>query len=138
MILYVLKGKACNPFHLRKLLLLFRKYNIYTMKIYYLKLVNKKKIFQELDAKNEFDFTPSKDKYSCVFLITNFQYSNKCAREIKEKYRAKFGHEVIHASDNDWLGSNEIEEILSPNNKVLFWSSQTKRNEMLKTKGYFI
>lgn len=138
MILYVLKKKACCPIYVRKLLLLLKKYNIYTLSVNYLYLQNGKKKFKPLKLDNDFNFNPGKSRYECVFFITNFQYCNTYSRKVKEDFREEFGHECIHASDNDWDGLNEIDLIQFPNNKILFYHTQNQRNKMQKKYGYFI
>ena len=138
MILYVLKKKACSPKHVRILLSLFRKYNILCQSITYLELRGKEKFFQKIYLHNNYQFPPSQSPYKCIYFITNFNKCELTPRNIKEKFRKKFGHTCIHASDNNQVGDIEIDNIQYPKNKILYIMSHIEREKSLEKKGYFM
>ena len=73
-----------------------------------------------------------------IYFITNF---NKCLltpRQIKEKFRRKFGYACMHASDDNKIGEIEIKNIKNSQNNIIYKMTHVERENSLKDKGYFI
>lgn len=138
MILYVLKRHACTPKHIRILLSLFSKYQISCKSVTYLELKQGLKHFQKLSNLNDYQFPKTNSKFFCVYFITDFTQCQSTPREIKIKFRKKFGFSCIHASDDNLVGEIEIDNIQYPKNKILYIMSHVDREKSLKKKGYFI
>lgn len=138
MILYVLKKNACSTKHVKILLSLFRKYQIRCQKIKYLELREKGKFFYPVSIQNNYQLPISKNKYQCVYFITDFSLCQYKPREIKEKFRKKFGYECLHASDDNQVGNIEIDNIEYPNNTIIYRMTHVERDKSLKEKGFFI
>lgn len=138
MILYVLKKHACTSKHIRILLSLFRKYHINCQSIKYLELRKSKKYFYNISLNNNYLLPNSKTQLRCVYFITNFNLCQYTPREIKLKFRKKFGPTCIHASDDNQVGDIEIDNIQYPHNTIIYNMSHQEREKSLKDTGYFI
>lgn len=138
MILYVLKKQACSSKHIRILLSLFRKYKIVCLSIKYLELKSTGKFFHKVSVHNNYELPIPQSTNRCVYFITNF---NKCLltpRQIKEKFRRKFGYACMHASDDNKIGEIEIKNIKNSQNNIIYKMTHVERENSLKDKGYFI
>ena len=97
--------------------------------------MEKGKYFYPVSIQNNYQFPFSKNKYQCVYFITDCSLCQYKPREIKEKFRKKFGYECLHASDDNQLRDIEIDTIQYPNNTIIYRMTNVERDKSIKEKG---